>query len=85
MAGRPVGRPRTLSAEESRQYVGFAVPRFLKEQLEKAARKSGRSLAQECVSRLERSFRDDDIVSAVIDRLQLKEPAAELGSLPPAL
>src|SRR4051812_34129328 len=54
-ATRP-GRPRARSAEEPRQYVGFAVPLALKAQLEGAARDNGRSLAQECVARLERSF-----------------------------
>ena len=43
-------------AEEPRQYVGFAVPLAVKGQLEEAARQSGRSLAQECVSRLEQMF-----------------------------
>jgi hypothetical protein len=51
-----VGRPRTRSKEEPRQYVGGQIPARLKRLLECAAKANGRPINAEFVSQLEQSL-----------------------------
>ena len=61
-----VGRPR-IRAEGPGDYVGFRAPRELKERLEAAAARSGRSLSTEAQIRLERSFEKQDILGGALE------------------
>jgi len=61
-----VGRPRTR-AEGPGDYVGFRAPRELKERLEAAAARSGRSLSTEAQIRLEKSFEKQDLLGGALE------------------
>jgi TraY domain len=61
-----VGRPRTR-AEGPGDYVGFRSPRELKERLEAAAARSGRSLSTEAQIRLEKSFEKQDLLGGALE------------------
>ena len=59
---RPRGRPALPAEEVKRHPVGFRTTAALKDQLEKAAKASGRSVAQEVEFRLEGSFRNEALL-----------------------
>src|SRR5438067_1401563 len=65
-AARRVGRPRTRT-EGPGDYVGFRAPRELKERLEAAATRSGRSLSTEAQIRLEKSFEKQDLLTGALE------------------
>src|SRR5437868_12650617 len=65
-AARRVGRPRTRS-DGPGDYVGFRAPRELKERLEAAASRNGRSLSTEAQIRLERSFEKQSLLSEALE------------------
>jgi hypothetical protein len=66
---RRPGRPRVRDKPGlPAQYVGFRASHELKEQLEKAAAASGRSLSTEAQFRLEASFRDDEALFSTAHR-----------------
>src|SRR5262249_37429017 len=85
-----VGRPR-IRAESPGDYVGFRAPRELKQRLEAAAVRSGRSLSTEAQIRLERSFEKQDLLGSALELaygsrfggilLLAAEMAAEVGRL----
>jgi hypothetical protein len=58
---RRPGRPR--SNAEPRHYVGFICPASLRQRLAAAAADNRASLSEEVKQRLERSFRDDEIMA----------------------
>src|SRR5215208_346894 len=64
---RRMGRPRTRVDDAPGDYVGFRAPRELKERLEVAAARSGRSLSTEAQIRLEKSFDQQDILSQALE------------------
>jgi hypothetical protein len=60
------GRPRGSNKDRAGEFVGFRAPKELKERLVAAAEASDRSISTEAQFRLERSFRDDDLVPQVL-------------------
>lgn len=65
-AARRVGRPRTRE-EGPGGYVGFRAPRELKEKLEDAAARNGRSLSTEAQIRLEKSFERQELLAGALE------------------
>ena len=65
-AARRVGRPRTRS-DGPGDYVGFRAPRELKERLEAAAARNGRSLSTEAQIRLEKSFEKQELLVGALE------------------
>lgn len=63
IAQRKPGRPRKADAVRRRTQVGLRVTVELKRKLEDAIAKNGRSLAQESELRIERTFRDDEVLA----------------------
>ena len=61
------GRPRKRSQETAGDYVGFRIPRAVKEQLSAAAEASGRSLSTEAQFRIEWSFREQGLALDALD------------------
>lgn len=74
------GRP-LLGDEPKRHSVSFRITPALKRRLDEALSESGRSLAQELEHRLERSFRDDDLVE-VAKRIVTPHPLRGLPKPP---
>lgn len=62
MAGK-IGRPRKGCELGERMALGLRVTAEAKAKLEKAADESGRSQSQEAEARLERTFRDDEVLA----------------------
>lgn len=60
MVRKKRGRPRLPESEGKRHVIAFRATTQLREQLEHAAKLSGRSLSQEAEFRLELSFRDEE-------------------------
>lgn len=63
-----VGRP-AHGPELKRSPMNMKTTATLRARIEEAARHSGLSMSQEVERRLERSFRDDDVVEAIRSRL----------------
>lgn len=57
---RKRGRPPLPATEGKRSTLAFRVTKKTRQQLDKAAKQSGRSLSQETELRLERSFQDEE-------------------------
>ena len=58
------GRPRTTAVEVgSKVMMSMRVPPKMRRQLEKAIAVNGRSLTQEMEFRIERTFRDDELLA----------------------
>jgi hypothetical protein len=57
-----LGRPRKPIADGERCSLGLRVTASIKRLVEAAADGSGRSVSQEVEHRLERSFRDDEVL-----------------------
>jgi hypothetical protein len=78
---RRVGRPRTRTDEAPGDYVGFRAPRNLKDKLEAAAARAGRSLSTEVQFRLENSFRNERLLDEALDIAHGRQTAAFLQVL----
>lgn len=59
---KKIGRPTKLPPKGFRASLGLKVTRGLKQRLEAAAAKSGRTQSQEAEFRIEQSFRDEHII-----------------------
>jgi hypothetical protein len=68
-ARKRMGRPTKPAVEGTRVSLGLRVTAEVKNKLEEAAIKSGRSISQEAELRIERSF-EDDRLAAVAERLK---------------
>src|SRR5215831_17637075 len=66
-ARRRPGRPARQLVPGERVPMSFRVPSELKEMMDQAAEKSGRSVAQEIELRLQNSFRSERVLDEVID------------------
>ena len=60
---RKPGRPRKDDAVRRRSMIGFRASLDLRNKLDAAVSLNGRSLSQETEIRVERSFRDDELMS----------------------
>lgn len=63
MKAKRRGRPTKKAKSGTKVSLGLKVTASVKARLEDAAAKSGRTQSQEAEHRLERSFRDDEIMS----------------------
>jgi hypothetical protein len=70
---RPRGRPRKPDEEAKREQMSFRTTPVMRDKILASAEASGRSIAQELEFRIERSFRDDDVIQAVLSRLKIKD------------
>lgn len=72
-------------SEPKRSPLNMRTSSTLRARIEQAAKDSGISLSQEVERRLERSFRDDDVVAAVTARMAACVPAYSLNEVLEAL
>src|SRR4029453_18319761 len=63
-----IGRPMRVAEDGERVMIGCRVSAEIKNRLDEAARKSGRSQAQELELRLQQSFQAQDIVNYMRER-----------------
>jgi hypothetical protein len=63
---RPRGRPKVPEERQRRHLISVRTTQSFKEDLEAAAARSGRSLAQEAELRLERSFEQQTIMKEIL-------------------
>jgi hypothetical protein len=70
------GRPRLKPAERKSRNLTFRSRGALRQKLEDATRKSGRSVSEEIERRLEYSFRDEDVLASAADLAYGREIAA---------
>ncbi len=77
---KPAGRPLKPAIAGQRAPLGLKVTPEIKQRLDQVAKANGRTQSQEAEARLERSFREEDLLAEIREmvRTELCQTIAEL-------